>query len=551
MTSVEAIIVIPARDEEAQIAACLHALAAQTTGSDAFEVIVVLDRCADRTGAVATDAARELGLALTLLEGPGAGTGPARRLGMDEACRRLCDLGTPLGLIASSDADTRPVSDWLERQLRHRDQGAAVVAGRIELDPAESSALPDALLARREQDAAARLRLVRRDDPDAAHHHFAGASLSITAHTYREVGGLEPLQALEDQAFGERLKAHGVAILRAPDVLVTTSARTAGRAQRGLSVDLAVAHWMATRRYRADQFSLQELSPRAGDQPSVAVIIPTKECAKTIGPILERAVGPARQAGLVDDVVVVDAASRDGTAGVAAAHGARVLQQDSLVPELGLAAGKGDAMWRALQATTGEIVCFMDGDTADPDPAHLLGLLGPLLLEDSIQMVRGAFERPFAVDGHAVAHEGGRVTELMARPLLNMHFPLLAGFSQPLAGEFAARRPLLEEIAFPVGYGVETATLIDALCARGLDALAETDLGTRQNRHQPLRALGEMAYAILATVERRLPAGRVPISGRYVKPWEDGAISTIALRERPPVRERRSTALPTASTARN
>ena len=229
----------------------------------------------------------------------------------------------------------------------------------------------------------------------------------------------------------------------------------------------------------------------------------------------------------------------------------RVLQQDSLVPELGLAGGKGDAMWRALQATTGEIVCFMDGDTADPDPAHLLGLLGPLLLEDSIQMVRGAFERPFEVDGRAVAHEGGRVTELMARPLLNMHFPLLAGFSQPLAGEFAARRPLLEEIAFPAGYGVETAELIDALCARGLDALAETDLGTRQNRHQPLRALGEMAYAILATVERRLPAGRVPISGRYVKPWEDGAISTIALRERPPVRERRSTALPTASTARN
>ncbi len=118
-----------------------------------------------------------------------------------------------------------------------------------------------------------------------------------------------------------------------------------------------------------------------------------------------------------------------------------------------------------------------------------------------------------------------------------MHFPTLAGFSQPLAGEFAARRPLLEEVAFPVGYGVETATLIDALHARGLNALAETDLGTRQNRHQSLRALGEMAYAVLAAVERRLPGeSRSSISARYVKPWEDGSISTVAVTERPPLR---------------
>jgi len=548
MSRAEAIVVIPARDEEARIAACLRSLASQTIGTDRFEVILVLDRCADRTGEVAAAAAERMRLALTPLEGPGLGTGPARRLGMDAACRRLHELGRPQGLIASTDADTRPSSDWLARQLEHRDRGAAVIAGRIELDPDESEALPAALRDRRERDAAARLRLVRCEDPDAAHHHFAGASLAITAAAYRAVGGLEPLQALEDEAFGARLAARGIPILRAPDVLVTTSARTTGRARRGLSVDLALARWLATRRYRAAQFPAAELARRrTASGTRVAVIIPTRECAATIGPIVERSVGPARDAGLIDELVVVDAGSRDGTATIAAEHGARVLQQDELAAELGPAGGKGDAMWRALQATEGELVCFMDGDTADPDPAHLLGLLGPLLCDERIAFVKGAFERPFDIDGRPVAHEGGRVTELMARPLINMHFPLLAGFSQPLAGEFAARRSLLEEIPFPVGYGVETATLIDALHARGLDALAETDLGTRQNRHQSLRALGEMAYAVLAAVERRLPTEpRVPISGRYVKPWEDGAISTVALLERPPIRERRSSAVPAA-----
>jgi glycosyltransferase involved in cell wall biosynthesis len=537
MANLAAAVVIPARDEEAHISECLRALAGQTIPVDAFEVIVVLDDCSDRTGEMATSAAAAHNLALTLLDGPGLGTGPARRIGMDAACRRLHELGQPDGLVATTDADTRPAHDWLARQLSHRDHGATVIAGRIELDPAESDALPAAVRAQRERDAAARLRLVHRDDPDAAHHHFAGASLSITAAAYRSVGGLEPLSALEDEAFAARLLAHRVPILRAPDVRVITSARTEGRAQRGLSVDLAVSQWMATRRYHAWQFPLAELTAGKPAATTVSVIIPTRECASTIAGVLDRAVAPALDAGLVDELLVVDANSRDGTAALAERHGARALQENSLVPELGPVAGKGDAMWRALQASSGDIVCFMDGDTADPDPAHLLGLLGPLLLDDTVELVKGAFERPFESNGHRVAHEGGRVTELMARPLINMHFPALAGFSQPLAGEFAARRPLLEEVAFPAGYGVEAATLIDALRARGLNALAETDLGTRQNRHQSLRALGEMAYAVLAAVERRLPtAPRSSISARYVKPWEDGAIATVAVTERPPLR---------------
>jgi glucosyl-3-phosphoglycerate synthase len=270
----------------------------------------------------------------------------------------------------------------------------------------------------------------------------------------------------------------------------------------------------------------------------VAVIIPTKECAATIGSVLRQTVDPLRAAGLVDEVVVVDAGSRDGTAELASTAGARVLQQDEIRPDLGPALGKGDAMWRALQATTSEIVGFLDGDTADPSPDHLQGLLGPLLADPTVHLVKGAFDRPMRAGAVSLPNEGGRVTELMARPLINLHEPLLAGFSQPLAGEFAGRRPLFEAIPFPVGYGVEIAVLIDALRLAGLDGLAECHLGSRQNRHQPLRALGQMAYAVLAAVETRLTGRAAPAAGQYVKPWEDGAVASIPVAERPAIRER-------------
>jgi glucosyl-3-phosphoglycerate synthase len=528
------VVVIPARDEAPTIAACLTALAHQTIGTAAFETILVADACSDETESVARAAALRLGLALTVLHGPGAGSGPARRLGMDAAADRLEARGCRDGLIATTDADSTPAEDWLARQLAHLARGAAVVAGLIELYPEDVLHLPRAVRERRERDARQRLSEVTRRDPEAEHHHFAGASLGVTAETYRRVGGLDGCAALEDHAFGVKLARHGIPVVRAADVRVRTSARTDGRARRGLSVDLAVSTWRERRRYRADAFALDRL--RAGKRTTtVSVVLPSKECAGTIAGVLETTVAPAREAGLVDEVIVVDAGSRDGTAARAAALGAVVLQQDDLLSAHGPALGKGDALWRGLHHSRGDVVCFLDADTEDPHPHHLLGLLGPLLDDPEVALVKGAFERPFRAGGQSLPHEGGRVTEVMARPLLNLHFPLLAGFGQPLAGEFGARRHLLTRIPFPVGYGVEIAVLIDALELCGLDALAECHLGTRQNRHQPLRALGEMAFAVLAAVERRLDGPRSVTGGHYLRPWQDGAVAHVPVDERPPL----------------
>jgi glucosyl-3-phosphoglycerate synthase len=532
--ALDSIVVIPARDEEQRIACCLEALAAQTVARDAFATIVVLDACSDNTAGAVERASASLGLAVQMIPGPGCGAGAARRAGMDAACERLLAAGMPQGLIACTDADSRPAPDWLERQLAHVAAGASAIAGLIELDPGEADALPAGVRARREREAGARLRRVRTVEPDAAHHHFAGASLGVTAATYRQVGGIEPLSALEDAEFAHRLSVYGIPILRASDVRVLTSARADGRVRRGLSVDLAVSQWYERRRYRAEDFAPDRL--RAGKaHTTVTVIVPTKDCAETIEGVVRDTVGSAVSQGLVDEVVVVDAGSSDGTASRAAAAGAQVLQQDELRPDLGPALGKGDAMWRALQATDGDVVCFLDGDTADPDPRHLEGLLGPLLTEPAVHLVKGAFDRPMRAGGAVLPHEGGRVTELMARPLLNLHEPRLAGFAQPLAGEFAARRSVLEAIPFPVGYGVEIAVLIDALRIVGLDALAECHLGSRQNRHQPLRALGEMAYAVLVAMERRLPGRAAQPAGQYLRPWEDGTVAAVPVLERSPV----------------
>jgi len=211
--------------------------------------------------------------------------------------------------------------------------------------------------------------------------------------------------------------------------------------------------------------------------------------------------------------VVVDADSPDGTAEVARRHGAEVYSENELLPEYGRAHGKGDAMWRGLSVARGDIVMFADTDSTDFRDHFVYGTLGPLLTDPSIQFSKAAFRRPFSQDGpqggQAVVDGGGRVTELMAKPLLNFFYPELTGFVQPLAGEFAAHRELLTNIPFATGYGVEIAMMVDVLNEAGLSAMAQVDLETRQNRHQPLFDLTRMSSAVLRALGRRVDlAGR-------------------------------------------
>ena len=310
---------------------------------------------------------------------------------------------------------------------------------------------------------------------------------------------------------------------------------TRGRAASIAAVSAATTtDWLARRSYRADAFPLARLL--AAKRATVSVVLPAREVAETIGPILAQ-LAPLHAAGLLDELLVIDAASADGTAAVAAAHGARVVQEADVLPAHGPVRGKGDAMWRALAVTRGDVIAFVDADTEGFDPRFLLGLLGPLLTDEAIAYVKGAYRRPFRLGEQTLPDGGGRVNELVARPLLNLHVPELAGFVQPLAGEVAARRTLLEALPFPVGYGVEIAMLIDALRHAGLDALAQVDLGTRQNRHQPLRALSAMAYAVMVAVERRIDPTAEPRDGALAFP-HGGTLEhvRVPVEERPPLR---------------
>jgi glucosyl-3-phosphoglycerate synthase len=274
--------------------------------------------------------------------------------------------------------------------------------------------------------------------------------------------------------------------------------------------------------HRSHTFSHTEFPPQrlaAEREATISVCLPARNEARTIGTILERLL-PLRELGVVDQLVVVDD-STDGTAEIARRLGAEVYEQERLVPELGPVLGKGDAMWRALPALSGELICFLDADTEDFGAHFACGLLGPLVSRPDISFVKGCYRRPFRVGDQVFPDGGGRVTELTARPLLNLFYPDLAAVEQPLAGEVAARRELLERLPFVTGYGVDVALLLDAYELVGLEGLAQVDLDVRQNAHQPLRDLGPMAFAVLRAVAARLEReGRLegPLPSGFMPP---------------------------------
>jgi glucosyl-3-phosphoglycerate synthase len=285
-------------------------------------------------------------------------------------------------------------------------------------------------------------------------------------------------------------------------------------------MEITVWEWFEQRSFRYQDF--RGLLDGADRLPlTTTLVLPTRNTAETIGPILDTVARLNDRTGLIEQVVVVDADSPDGTAEIARRHGAEVYSENELLPEYGRAHGKGDAMWRGLSVARGDIVMFADTDSTDFRDHFVYGTLGPLLTDPGIQFSKAAFRRPFSQDGQpggppggqAVVDGGGRVTELMAKPLLNFFYPELTGFVQPLAGEFAAHRELLTSIPFATGYGVEIAMLVDVLKAAGLSAMAQVDLETRQNRHQPLFDLTRMSSAVLRALGRRVElAGRVPVA---------------------------------------
>jgi glucosyl-3-phosphoglycerate synthase len=263
---------------------------------------------------------------------------------------------------------------------------------------------------------------------------------------------------------------------------------------------------------------------------AISVCLPAWNEAATVGAIVES----VRRVGIVDEVLVIDDDSTDDTARVARDAGATVVDERDILPEAGPGSGKGNVLWKAIAASTGDIICFLDADLRNFKGEYIERLCAPLLGDPGTMLVKAFYAR--SLDGAPTG--GGRVTELMARPVLSLLFPKLADIVQPLGGEYAARRSALEVVPFVEGWGVEIGLLIDIVERFGRDAVAQVDLGMREHRNRPIDELGKPALAILATALRR--AGKLEIDAPYLellRATGAGAVDAIPVevRERPPI----------------
>ncbi len=260
----------------------------------------------------------------------------------------------------------------------------------------------------------------------------------------------------------------------------------------------------------------------------IAVVIPARNEESTIGGVVRTILDEL--AALVDEVVVMDSLSSDQTARAAAEAGARVHSVGEVRPELGIRAGKGEAIWKSQFVTNADVTAFIDADLTEWGPHFVRGVVGPLLADPQVQLCRGYYDRLLDIGG-SVTLEGGRVTQLVARPWLAIFRPELSGMVQPLAGEWAIRQAMLGSLSIPTGYGVEISTLLDVHSQCGVRAIAQVDLGRRAHRHQSIHDLGAMAVEVLAVADRRrLPSGVTAVPHSAVLEEEEVSPNAVVLR---------------------
>ncbi len=365
--------------------------------------------------------------------------------------------------------------------------------------------------------------------------------LGATAQPMTSPASLGPMA---DRVLRESPSAVIVVKTRRPMPITAPDDETIG----AQAISILVDKWFAENTFHADEFAdLQQLvALKQAQRLSLSLALPALNEEKTVGHVLhtvKRAL--MDDLPLLDEIVLIDSNSTDRTRDLAAELGVPVFIHQHLLPELGVRRGKGEALWKSLLVTRGDLVAWIDTDVVNIHPRFVYGILGPLLLNPQIQFVKGFYRRPLKVGEKTQAGGGGRVTELTARPLLNLFYPELSGVIQPLSGEYAGRRRALEQVPFFSGYGVETGLLIDMFDQHGLPAIAQVDLLERIHHNQPLEALSKMSFAIIQAViyklERRYGRAMLEDINKSMKLIRHGPggyfldVEELAERERPPM----------------
>ena len=363
-------------------------------------------------------------------------------------------------------------------------------------------------------------------------------------------GGAEPLGPVGQRIIADA-KAAIVVRTRTPvasSVFRAPVALPADRGERSAAIGELVDKWFVENTFTSAEFAnlaaLVAQKEKQGLRISVGLPTLNEEAtiAKVISAVRSRLM---ERIPLVDELVVIDSNSTDRTREIARELGVPVHIHQELLPEVGPGRGKGEALWKSLAVLTGDLIVWVDTDVSNFHPKFVYGLLGPLLFRPDIAFTKAFYRRPLVIGGQLQATGGGRVTELAARPILNMFFPELSGMIQPLSGEQAGRRSVLERLPFFSGYGVETGLLIDVLRSAGLKSIAQVDMKQRIHRNQSLLALSKMSFEILQVAMKRLDGGRsgnllddANLTMKLISPTVEGfhlEVQDVSIVERPPM----------------